>query len=155
MQLTAETLGLTRGPVAISAASCSKDLRPHFVRAWAVRAEAEASDMTVVFPRLLGGPLLIDLCPGAWIAVSITNLTNFQSRQFKGRVKEVRDMDAEEREWVALTRKESGDMIEQYFGPGAGQGWKSYATEPAVAITFAVEEAYDQTPGKKAGEKLA
>jgi len=155
MHLTADTLGLTSGPVAISAGSAGPDLMPHFVRAWAVRADPGQSRMTVVFPRNLALPMLSHLAPGSWIAVSVTNLTNFQSRQFKGQVSLLRDPDAMERELMAVTQKESGDMIGQYFGPGAGQGWKNYVSDPAVAVEFVVQEAYDQTPGKKAGEKLA
>ena len=152
--LTEDKIGTLSGPVSITIATRDSDLKPHFSRGWGAKISTDKKEMTVILPEITSKQALADIEDNKLIAVTCGDLTTFVTRQFKGRVKEVRNSVASDAEIIDGVKKPGAEVIGQFFGPSAGEGWKKYKVMPAKIVTFFIENLFDQSPGKTAGEKL-
>lgn len=152
--LSEEEMGNLIGPLSISIATRDSDRRPHFARAFGVRLSEDQKQMTVLLPQAAASQCLQDIQENRQIATTVAHMSSFQTRQFKGKVTGIQNCTESDYELMHSVREAGGETSSLFFGPKAGEGWRKYILKPAFAITFELNELFDQSPGAKAGEKL-
>ncbi|AYV54225.1 hypothetical protein [Leptospira kmetyi] len=152
--ITEEEMGNLLGPLSISIATRDGERRPHFARGFGVRLSEDQKRMTVLLPQVVASHCLQDIEDNRQIAATVAHMSSFQTRQFKGKVLQIENCTEEDYELMKSVREAGGETSTLFFGPKAGEGWRKYILRPALAITFELNELFDQSPGAKAGEKL-
>ena len=153
MRIGPDAAARMEGASALIAAGVGPDGAPVATRAWgavvqedgaAVRVYLEADDTTV----------MALLTPGRAIAVTGADVKVLSSAQAKGRVRSVEDLTALD---VAI-RERSTELFVQAVHETDGSPRSLIASmvpDRFVAVTFDVDEVYDQTPGPQAGSSMA
>lgn len=125
-------------------------LRPSVSWVWGARADASRDLITVFVPDIEGGEVMADLRQNGVVALSLADGISHEAYQLKGRVVEVRPTMAEERAVQDIHQAKVVSHLSMYPAEFFG-GYRLY---PSTAVTFRVEEAFMQTPGPGAGERL-
>jgi len=140
------------GPVVLLVGTRDENLRPFGAYAFGCVTEADHETITFFLPDCEGGTILRDLEQNGKVALAVTEGISHVTYQFKGTCVETRPVSDKEkalqgayREKVIVHYKQKG-VPEGYFG------WMVY--DPSTAVTFRVEEIFDQTPGPAAGAKM-
>lgn len=152
--LSSEDTGELTGPLSISIATRDADLKPHFARSFGIRLSEDHLHATVLIPRAAFSQGLKDLEDNQNIAATVAHMSSFQTRQYKGKVTDIRECDDSDYELMFAVRQAGSENSALFFGPKAGEGWNRYILRPAVAVTFELSELYEQSPGAKAGDKI-
>jgi hypothetical protein len=149
-----EVLALFDGPVSIVVGSSSGHKKPHFARAQGIRPGERANDVVVFVPDVTAHSILSDVQENENIAVTVGDISNFETRQFVGvctRVEQASDSDLDLCDAMLAC---SGETVAMFFGDEGAEAWKRMVTRPAKALHIQVLNVYDQTPGNRAGVKL-
>jgi len=152
--ITEELVEHFNGPMSTSIGTCNLDGIPNFARVWGVQIDDERKKMTIFLPEVVGKVAIVNLKENPKIAYNIADMANFQTRQYKGTVIEIRTATHEEFEIADEMCKNGLVPVGEFFGVDQANAWKNYIKTPLFAITFEVEEIYNQTPGKFAGTRL-
>jgi hypothetical protein len=140
------------GGVVIVAATRDADLRPELTRAWGPLVSADGAAVTLCLNAAPGSRMVSNLEGNGAIAVTFVLPTTYRGVQMKGTVLGMREPTAEE-----LTRVEEhvAAFVDQVEQVGVPANLARRLVQPEfVAVTFAVRELYDQTPGPGAGARL-
>jgi hypothetical protein len=132
------------------------NLEPHFTRALGGVAHADREHVTFFVPRVLAQQAIRDLEDNGRIAFQVVahGASNaFKAFQLKGRFVSHRDAHPEEERLQTEYKKQVTAACREMGIPHGF--WLAIAYNPATAVTFAVEEAFNQTPGPGAGERTA
>ena len=125
-------------------------LRPSV--SWAFGARVKAADdlITTFVPDIEADQIKADFTGNGMITFTVVQGISHEAYQFKGRVVELRPTTDEERAVQDIHRSK---LISFYsvFPEVLFTGFKLY---PSTAVTFRVEEAFVQTPGPGAGDRL-
>ncbi|HQQ78162.1 MAG TPA: pyridoxamine 5'-phosphate oxidase family protein [Thermoanaerobaculia bacterium] len=105
--------------------------------------------VTVYVPEATGARTLADLEANGAIAVVFEEIPTHHTVQLKGRVTEIRPAGERERELVERSIGGFFAQVEAVGGPPAVVRRKR--RWPCRAVTFAVADVFEQTPGPKAG----
>ena len=152
--ITEELIEHFNGPMSTSIGTCNLEGVPNFARTWGVVVDDERKKMTIFLPEVVGEVAIENLKENPKIAYNIADMANFQTRQYKGTVTEIRTATNEEFE-IANEMCENGLVpVGEFYGEEQANAWNNYIKTPLFAITFEVEEIYNQTPGKFAGARL-
>ena len=109
---------------------------------------------TVLVPGFAAMKLEENLADNGWIALSL-NASSHQAYQLKGHVQEVRDATEDERTRAMLFSKQASQYLATMGLPEPiSSKLDRMALDGLRAVTFRVEEVYDQTPGPGAGKRL-
>jgi hypothetical protein len=141
-----------RSGVATVVATRDDDLGPEIARAWGSEVAADGASVTLCVPAPAGSKTLANLEGNGAITATFVLPTTYRAMQIKGAVLDVHEPTREQ-----LTRVEEHiaaftDQAEQI---GVTRKQVQALVEPEyVAVTFAVRELYDQTPGPSAGSRL-
>jgi hypothetical protein len=129
--------------------------RPALARGLGIRVSPDWRTLTVFLSTTHSSQVLKCLRENGAIAVAVTRPTTHETLQFKGRVREIVPLSDEDRREMAAYQD---SFVEELTKPGyrpeftrqllAGSG-------NCVAVVFEPAEMFNQTPGPKAGEKLA
>jgi hypothetical protein len=140
------------GHDAIAVGTRDAELRPGCSLA-AGAAFPDAEHMTVYVPETTGIETLLDLEKNGMIAVVFEEISTHHTIQVKGRVTEIRPARENERE---IVEKSIGGFFAQVeaFG-GRPSVVRKRRRWPCRAVTFAVSDVFEQTPGPKAGTPFA
>jgi hypothetical protein len=133
-------------------------LRPEITRAWGPCISADRRSLSVCIPRATSSKTLENLEENGQLAVSFAFPTNYKTIQLKGRciataepgAEDLRAIERHRAAFAAVNRKigVSQELLESFWR-------KELETSPEfVAIRFLPEQAFDQTPGPKAGSRL-
>jgi hypothetical protein len=136
--------------VAIIVATRDGDLRPEIGRGWA--PVVDGSNVTLCITARDGSPTRTNLESNGRIAVTCSRPTTYRTIQLKGSVVEIRDVRPDDEQRVA-GHLEAFIAEAQKLGLPQGFG-QTFVAGELIAVTFAVEELYDQTPGPGAGAPL-
>jgi hypothetical protein len=148
----ADLAAFVRSGVATVVATCDEDLRPEITRAWGPDVSEDGCSVTLCVTALPGSETRTNLERDGAIAVNFTLPTTYRSVQLKGSVLDVRDPSPEE---LARVERHVALFVEETEQVGlSAAGARQLAERDLIAVTFAVRELYDQTPGPNAGERL-
>lgn len=144
-----------QGPVFVSAGTRDENLRP--VHAWAVGTivNPDRETVTVFVPRARAERLLRNLETNGKIALATGSPTH-EGYQLKGVFVAARPADEKDRAYQESYRSKWLSFALQCGYPEqiARPLTQGYAYHPAIAITFRVQEIFQQTPGPDAGKKI-
>lgn len=141
--------------VSVIVSSCSLDFTPSVMRAVGCEVSAQGDLITVFLNRPQSSQLLHDVASTGRVAVVFSEPFSHRTVQIKSdraRLREARPDDK-----PALTRylqamqRELGRVG---FGPEFAAAMLSHRFEDLTAIEFMPSQAFDQTPGPRAGEPL-
>lgn len=142
---------LLESGVAMLGAAADEDLVPEAFRVWS--ASSDANDRIRALISADAGRTLATVKPGSWVCMLLTDVVTLTSVQVKGRA--VSGPEPPGPEDVARMRR----YTEQVVAAGARRAVPRPLIEAVrplavFAVTVAVEQIYDQTPGPTAGIRL-
>ena len=138
--------------MAIHVATRDAALLPDEVTAAAALLDADGRRLTVYLPVATSGTSLENLRDNGAIAVVLSQPLTHRTVQLKGRAETIRPARDDEREAVERHAAGFDAEVEAIGLPPAVV--RRRAKWPCHAVTFVVAEAYEQTPGPRAGEPM-
>jgi hypothetical protein len=108
--------------------------------------------MTVFLPKATATPTLANLEDNGAIAVTLTRPADHKSLQLKGKVLAIRDALEADLQLLHLHRAALTEQFAQVGVPR--QITRRLTCWPSVAVDFEVHDAFTQTPGPGAGERM-
>ena len=150
--IDAERASLIEGGIAIVVATRDADMRPQITRAWGVEVADDGSALTICVTAEEGSRALDNLRANGEIALTFASPTTYRTVQAKGVVTDLREpgeRDLARRDAHLVDFLDQGEQVgvERELGLRIARG-------EVVAVTVAVRELYDQTPGPGAGTRL-
>lgn len=144
---------LIESGVAVSVATADAAGRPHLNTGWGPRIGDDGAIATVFIDRARSAPTIDDLEATKRIAMTVGDPVSYRSIQLKGSVTGVAlEPGEDDRAWVRRHREAFLVSI-ALVGDPPTLG-RNMWTDPVVRIDFAIEAAFDQTPGPDAGRPL-
>ena len=140
------------GLVSVHVATRDAALVPDEVMAAAALLDAQGVRLTVYLPVATSETTLANLRDNGAVAVALSQPLSHRTVQLKGRVEEIRPAREEERE--AVVRFAAGFDAEIEAIGLLPAVVRRRAKWPCHAVTFTVAEAWQQTPGPRAGAPL-
>ena len=114
--ITEELVEHFNGPMSTSIGTCNLDGIPNFARVWGVQIDDERKKMTIFLPEVVGKVAIVNLKENPKIAYNIADMANFQTRQYKGTVIEIRTATHEEFEIADEMCKNGLVPVGEFFG---------------------------------------
>lgn len=141
----------------VSTLVASRDarLRPSVMRAMGSTVTADGRCVTVYLSRLQARQLLHDLASCGRIAVTFSEPASHRTLQLKGRALRLRETCAQDQ--AVIERYRAGMYVAVGavgLGPGFVDAMLAAELDALVAVEFTPDEAFDQTPGPRAGNAL-
>lgn len=147
---------MVAGGVSTIASACDAALRPSVMRAVGSTLNANGTWVSVFLARRQSRQLLQDLAHHGRIAVVFSQPSTHRTLQVKADRVQMRPMAEADRpvldRYLAAMERE---LIEVGVGPAFTRAMLAYTPEDVVVVEFEPQEAYDQTPGLRAGARLA
>ena len=145
---------MARG-VSVIVASRDAALRPSLMRAVGSRVEADGRDITVYLSRPQSRQLVQDLAATGHVAVVFSVPSTHRSVQLKASRVEMRNADADDAPVLARYLASMENEVQQVgFAPPLTRAMLAHRLEDVVAVRFTPEQAFDQTPGPRAGTAI-
>lgn len=127
-------------------------MRPQITRAWGAGVAADGSALTICVTAAEGSRTLANLRANGAIALTFSSPTTYRTVQAKGVVTDLRQPSESD---LARRDEHLEDFLDQGEQVGIEQRLaRRLARGEAVAVTVAVRELYEQTPGPGAGTRL-
>jgi hypothetical protein len=151
--IPAELVEFIHGPYVTFVGTRDERMRPSI--SWAFGAVADAAKGTITFflPNVEGEAILNSLSQNGSVALTITDTPgDHHSIQFKGKHIESRPSTETE---MAFQDNYKVRLIEHFRKMGIpNEFFGGFSYYPSTAVSFRVEEIFDQTPGPGAGGKV-
>jgi hypothetical protein len=152
--LSDEVVTFVQSGVAVTVATRDEDLSPAVTRGWGPAVSADGRALDLLIDAASGSQTRENLEGNGAIAVGFGLPTIARAVQLKGRVEAIRqpqpgELDRAERHLAAFAAETEQIGIPEWqirtlFPPASS----------LVAVTFPIAEAFDQTPGPAAGQRL-
>ena len=153
--LPADFVAMMARGVSVIVGSRAAALRPSIMRAVGSRVEADGQDVTVYLARRQSRQLVQDLAATGQIAVVFSEPSTHRSVQLKASRVEMRNADEADAPVLAAYLRSMEHEIQQVgFGPPVTRAMLAHRLEDVVAVRFTPEQAFEQTPGPRAGAAL-
>ena len=153
--LPPDLLGMMDRGVSVIVSSCNAALRPSIMRAVCSQLAPGGQTITVYLSRLQSRQLLQDIRDTGRIAVVFSEPASHRTVQVKAGSARIRDAQPSDepalQRYLASMEKE---IRQVGFNPTFTQAMLAGRLPDLVAISFEPEQAFDQTPGPKAGAAL-
>lgn len=150
-----DLLALMVKGVSVIVSACGLDLRPNLMRAMGSCVDADGHTVTVYLSRSQSRQLLQDIASTGRLAVVFTHPRSHRALQVKASGARMRSADASDAPILArylASMEEELALID--FGTDFTRAMFSQPIDDMVAVSFEPEQAFDQTPGPKAGAPL-
>lgn len=154
--LDADGAALLQLGCSINAGAVGPDGMPTSVRCCGCRVASDRSCITVFMSRVQGAPLLQALAANGAIAVVFSQPTTHRTLQIKGRDAAVLPLEAGDARRIAEYRTALARELSAFgYDEILAYTILSHPASEVVAVRFTPTEVYQQTPGPKAGERIA
>ena len=150
--LPPELVTFAESGVSVLVATRDAALRPDAVRAMGVRVWPGASQLTVYLAAATSAQAIANLRDNGRLALTVSEMTTHVTVQIKGTVREVREAREDEREIVERYRAMFSDELAVVGLPPRIS--TRLSCWPAFAADLEIAEAFTQTPGPGAGDRL-
>ena len=145
---------MARG-VSVIVGSRDAALRPSIMRAVGSRVEAGGQHVTVYLARAQSRQLVQDLAATGQLAVVFSEPSTHRSVQLKTTRVQMREAGPEDAPVLAAYLRSMEHEIQQVgFGPPVTRAMLAHRLEDVLAVRFTPEQAFEQTPGPRAGAAL-
>jgi hypothetical protein len=153
--LSAEMVAMVQGGVSTIASSCDAALRPSMMRAMASTITPDGRLVTVYLARKQSRQLLQDIAASGRLAVVFsqpsTNRTlQLKTRQARSRTTTAADEAIVKRYLAAM----EWELTQVHIPPVLTRVMLAHDMDDLVAVEFAFQDAFDQTPGPNAGAPI-
>lgn len=143
--------------VSITLASCSSALIPSVARARGCRViRDDKPKLRILVPATEAAQLLDDVRSTRAVSATFSHIGSHKTLQFKSRNASVDLLNPDDSRTIDLYERNFGESI---FGIGFSRtvirGFFAIAAEDFLAIEFAPEDLFQQTPGPNAGSRIA
>jgi hypothetical protein len=138
----------------VAAVAVSRDdhLRPEIARAWGPLLSPDGCTLRICVSAASDSAMIANLERNGAFAVTFTLPTTYRSIQLKGTSRDVAEPTSDE---LALAERHIAAFVDQAEQVGVPRAIGSrFAEPPFTAVTIAIRELYDQTPGAGAGRPL-
>ena len=153
--LPADLVAMMARGVSVIVGSRDAKLRPSIMRAVGSRVEQDGQDITVYLSRPSSRQVLQDIASTGQLAVVFSEPSTHRTVQLKASRAEIRSAVADDVPVLAAYLKSMEHEIQQVgIPPPLTRAMLAHRIEDVVAISFVPEQAFDQTPGPRAGEPL-
>ncbi len=153
--LSPDWIAMVAGGVSTIVSSCDAALRPSLMRAVGSTITPDGRTVTVFMARRQSRKLLQDLAATGRIAVVFSQPCSHRTLQVKADRVQVRPMEAADRplldRYLAAMEQE---LMAVHVEPPFTRAMLAYTPDDVVAIQFEPADAFDQTPGSRAGARL-
>jgi hypothetical protein len=150
--ITPELAAFLEGGVSIHIATRNDRFEPHGARVAAVKVDADRTYVTAYVPKVVAGPLVVDLQANGQVALGFGRPSDDRACQVKGTFVSARAASARERQLVDRQwRAVLSDLAQIGFPSEVTQGWLTW---PSIAIRLRVTSLFSQTPGPGAGAPI-
>jgi len=150
-----DLLAMMMQGVSVIVASRDARLRPSVMRALGSHVEEEGRAITVFLARSQSRQLVQDIAATGHIAVVFSQPSTHRTVQVKATRATLRDAVADD---VPMLERYGAAMEREIqcvgYPPPMTRAMLAHRLEDLVAIRFEPEQAFDQTPGPKAGTRL-
>lgn len=126
--------------------------RPHVVYGWAPRVAADGTTVDVFLDAARADPTLANLRENGRFAMTMADPVTYRALQLKGTFRESGPPDEADRAWVQRQRAAFLTVTSLIGDPPAVV--RNLWMDEVVRVAFAVERAFNQTPGPDAGKPL-
>ncbi len=151
-----DLLAMMEKGVSAIVSSCSIDLRPSLMRAIGSDIAAGGKTITVYVSRPQSRQLLQDIASTGRISVVFSSPMTTRAVQVKGNSARVRSADDSDATVLQRYLKSMEEEVAQVgFAPAFTRAMLAHKPDEVVAISFEPGQAFDQTPGPKAGAPLS
>jgi hypothetical protein len=145
---------MARG-VSVIVASRDAGLRPSVMRAVGSLVEDGGRQVTVFLSRPQSRQVIQDIAANGQVAVVFSEPSTHRTVQLKASRVEMRTATAADQAVLAAYLASMEHEIQQVgFGPPVTRAMLAHRLEDVVAVRFSPEQAFDQTPGPRAGAAL-
>ena len=153
--LAPEHVAMVAKGVSTIVSSRDAALRPSLMRAVGSCITPDGSEITVYLARSQSGQLLQDIASTGHLAVVFSEPATHRSVQLKAGAATLRPATESDRAVLArYVASMEHEVARVGFPPPLTRAMLACRLDDVVAVTFAPEEAYDQTPGPRAGKSL-
>ncbi|AMO22915.1 hypothetical protein GCM10027034_34170 [Ramlibacter solisilvae] len=141
--------------VSVHVASRDARMRPSVMRGLGLDLDLAAGRITVFVSREQAGQLVLDLSANGHVAVVVSEPLSHRAMQLKATRATLRNAVAAD-EAVLARYLASMERAVQSVGhaPRMARAMLAHRIEDLVAVSFTPDQAFDQTPGPKAGAAL-
>jgi hypothetical protein len=145
---------IARG-VSVIVASRNAALRPSLMRAVGSRLETGEPAITLYLSRPQSRQLLEDIAATGHVAVVFSEPSTHRSVQLKAASVQMRSADAGDMAALAsYLRSMEREITQIGFSAPLARAMLAHRLEDVVAVRFTPEQAFEQTPGPRAGTQL-
>ena len=153
--LPADLVAMMARGVSVIVASRDAQLRPSIMRAVGSRVEQDGQDITVYLSRPSSRQVLQDIASTGQLAVVFSEPSTHRTVQVKSSRAEIRSAVAADVPVLAAYLKSMEHEIQQVgIAPPLTRAMLAHRLEDVVAVRFTPEQAFDQTPGPRAGTAI-
>jgi hypothetical protein len=145
---------LVESGVAVVVGTTDGEGRPELVYAWGPRVLADKRSILLCVERARASGTLANLADTGKIAMTVADPATYRSIQFKGTLLKTGDASAEDCAWVTRHRAAFASSTALVGDDLTAMRNTWMENEPLYCIEFAVDAAFDQTPGPEAGRPL-
>ncbi len=146
---------MVRG-VSVIVGSRDQALRPSVMRAVGSNVAADGTRITVYVSRRQSRQLVQDVAATGHVAVVFSEPATHRTVQVKSTRAELRNAEAADEPVLARYLASMEHEIQRVgYAPPMTRAMLSHRLDDLVAITFEPEQAFDQTPGPRAGARLS
>jgi hypothetical protein len=154
--LNASQAALLCGPVAINAASHDAAGVPSITRAFGCRVTADRREVVILLSTQRSQAFLRDLAAGAAIAVVFSRPKTHETLQLKGARGRIQPLEGRDRQiMLAYGAAFTAEIMALSYAERFSRALTSAVADEAIAVAFTPNAVFDQTPGPKAGARLA
>ncbi|TXT37616.1 MAG: hypothetical protein FD135_3481 [Comamonadaceae bacterium] len=154
--LSPEHIAMVDKGVSAIVSSCDVQLRPSIMRAMGSSITPDGGSITVYLSRRQSRQLLLDVAATGRIAVVFSEPLSHQTVQVKARQARIRPAQASDEPQLQRYRAAMAHEVAKVgFEARFAYTMFDWQLDDLVAISFEPQEAYDQTPGPRAGVALS
>jgi len=154
-QLPADLVAMMCRGVSVIVASRDARLRPGVMRAVGSRVEDDGRDITVYLARRQSRQLLQDIAATGQLAAVFSEPFSHRAVQVKASRAEIRPAGAADGPVLAAYLASMEREVQRVgFAPPLTRAMLAHRLDDVVAVRFTPEQAFDQTPGPRAGAAL-
>ena len=151
--LSDEVLDLMNSGVDVYVATRDAALNPESMLAMGLKVHDDRRTVTVHLPEKLAAATVANLNANGLIAVTASRASDLRTVQVKGRATRIRPSDECDRESQLVFR---AALVEQLAFVGVPRSaTRRLLWWPSIAVEVCVAEVFAQTPGPRAGERIA
>lgn len=153
--LSPELIAMLDKGVSVIVSSCDLSLRPSIMRAVGSALAPDRRTITVYLSRPQSRQLLQDIASTGRLAVVFSAPASHRTVQVKARGARLREARADDAPQLArYLQSMEAEVRLVGFEPPFTRAMLAHRLEDLVAVSFEPEQAFDQTPGPRAGAAL-